>query len=284
MLLNPRAIADRIGNLDRLDRLTAPLQRAVSRLVEPRLVRNALSGTWLGHPLHPLLTDIPIGSWLAATVLDVIGGRKRAPAADLLIGVGITAAVPTAATGLNDWSDTYGRETRVGLLHAVGNVTALSLYTASLLARRAGRRTAGCALSCAGLAAMTGGAYLGGHLSFVRGVNVNHTAFETRPDEWTDVAADDEVGEGQTVKVDAAGAGVLLHRQAGRLYALASTCSHLGGPLHEGSTSDGCITCPWHGSVFRLDDGRIVRGPASTPQPTYETRLANGRIEVRATS
>lgn len=86
------------------------------------------------------------------------------------------------------------------------------------------------------------------------------------------------------VKVDAAGASVLLHRQDARIYALASTCSHLGGPLDEGKTSDGCITCPWHGSVFRLDDGRIVRGPASTPQPTYETRVANGRIEVRAKS
>jgi nitrite reductase/ring-hydroxylating ferredoxin subunit/uncharacterized membrane protein len=248
------------------------------------LVRNTLSGTYLGHPMHPVLTDIPIGSWVAAAVLDVIGGTRQAAAADLLIGVGVATAVPTAAAGLNDWSDTYGPETRVGLVHAAGNITALALYTASLVARWAGRRRVGRALSLAGLASTLGSAYLGGHLSFVRGVNVNHTAFETRPAEWTDVAADHDVGEGQTVKVDAAGAGVLLHRRDGRLYALASTCSHLGGPLHEGKTSDGCITCPWHGSVFRLDDGRIVRGPASTAQPTYETRVANGRVEVRATS
>jgi nitrite reductase/ring-hydroxylating ferredoxin subunit len=192
--------------------------------------------------------------------------------------------IPTALSGLNDWSDTYGPETRLGFAHAAGNVVAVGLYAASLAARLAGNRTAGRALGYAGLASMMSGAYLGGHLSFVRGVNVNHTAFEHRPSDWTDVAADTEIGEGAMMKVDADGASVFLHRRDGRLYALANTCTHLGGPLDEGKAEDGCVTCPWHGSVFRLTNGSIVRGPASTPQPTYETRVSEGRIQVRASS
>jgi len=276
------ALIKRIEDLETADRITGPLQRLASKMVQPRLVRNALSGTNLGHPLHPMLTDVPIGTWLAASLLDTVGGRSAEPAADLLVGAGVAAAVPTALSGLNDWSDTYGAETRLGFAHAVGNVVALSLFAASLATRLTGNRFAGRALGYAGLATMMSSAYLGGHLSFVRGVNVNHTAFEERPGDWTDAVADAEVGEGSTVKVDAAGASVLLHRQHGQLYALANTCSHLGGPLDEGTIDGGYVTCPWHGSVFRLNDGKIVRGPASTPQPTYETRVTAGRIEVRA--
>ena len=274
----------RIEAFEATDRFAKPLQRFATRLVQPRLVRNTLSGTTLGHPLHPMLTDAPIGAWLAAGLLDTVGGDTAGPAADLLVGAGVAAAVPTALSGLNDWSDTFGPETRLGFAHAVGNVAAVGLYAASLATRLAGNRSAGRVLGYAGLATMMTGAYLGGHLSFVRGVNVNRTAFEERPTAWTDVAADTDVGDGATLKVIAGGATVLLHRRGGQLYALANTCSHMGGPLDEGKTEDGCVICPWHGSMFRLDDGSIVRGPASTPQPTYETRVAGGRVEVRARS
>jgi nitrite reductase/ring-hydroxylating ferredoxin subunit/uncharacterized membrane protein len=272
----------RIEDFDATDKLTKPLQQFASRVVEPRLVRNTLSGTNLGHPLHPMLTDVPIGAWLAAALLDTVGGETAEPAADLLVGAGIVGAVPTALSGLNDWSDTYGAETRLGFAHAAGNVVALSLYATSLASRLTGNRSAGLALGYAGLVSLMGSAYLGGHLSFVRGINVNHTAFENRPTDWTDVAADSDLLDGATMKVDASEATILLHRRAGRVYALANTCSHMGGPLNEGELADGCVTCPWHGSVFRLDDGTIVRGPASTPQPTYDVRLSGGRIEVRA--
>lgn len=276
------AMIKRIEDLEEVDRVTGPLQRLASKLVQPRLVRNTLSGTNLGHPLHPMLTDVPIGTWLAAGLLDAVGGKASQPAADLLVGVGVAAAAPTALSGLNDWSDTYGAETRLGFVHAAGNVVALGLFTASLVSRLAGNRSTGRALGYAGLLTMMGGAYVGGHLSFVRGVNVNRTAFEERPIDWTDVAAENAVGEGASVKVHAGDASVLLHRRNGVLYAMANTCSHMGGPLDEGKVEDGCVTCPWHGSVFRLDDGTIVRGPASTPQPTYEARVVHGRIEVRA--
>lgn len=272
----------RLEDLQTLDRVASPLAGLVGRAVEPRLVRNALSGTPIGHPLHPVLTDVPIGAWSMAAILDTVGGRGAEQAADLVIGVGIVSALPTAVTGLNDWSDTYGPDSRVGLVHASANTTALGLYVASLLARRAGNRERGKALGWLGLGAVLVGGYLGGHLSYSRGVNVNHTAFEHRPQEWTAVMADSELGEGQLRQARAGDASVLLVRDGGQVHALASTCSHLGGPLPEGQLADGCVTCPWHGSTFRLADGSVVRGPASAPQPVYETRVRDGQVEVRA--
>lgn len=272
----------RLERLEALDKVAKPLAKAVGRAVRPRVVRNLLSGTDQGEPLHPVLTDLPIGAWVMSALLDAAGGPAAEGAADLLVTAGVVAAVPTVAAGLNDWSDTDGPETRVGLVHATLNITALSLHLASLVARARGRRRAGKALSLAGLGVLTGGAYLGGHLSFVMGVNVNRTAWEQRPHQWTPVLADTELADGEHRKADAGGASVLLYRTAGTVYALASTCSHMGGPLEEGTISDGRVTCPWHGSTFRFADGTIVRGPASTPQPCYQTRIQDGRIEVRA--
>jgi nitrite reductase/ring-hydroxylating ferredoxin subunit len=170
------------------------------------------------------------------------------------------------------------------LVHASSNTTALLLYTASLATRMSGRRGVARALGFAGLGILATGGYLGGYLSFVRGVNVNRTAFEDRPTDWTRVAADVDLADGTPLKATAGAASIMLYRKDGRVHALANTCSHMGGPLGEGTVDDGCVTCPWHGSTFRLDDGSIVRGPASTPQPTYEVRVADGQIEVRASA
>lgn len=276
-----RQTVRRMERLEALDKVARPLKSTVSRAVRPRVVRNLLSGTNLGHPLHPPLTDLPIGAWMMSALLDAAGPAAEG-AADLLVTAGVVAAVPTAASGLNDWSDTAGPETRVGLVHAAVNTTALSLYLASLVARIRGRRRSGKVLALAGLGMVSGGAYLGGHLAFVMGVNVNRTAWEQPPHQWTPVLADAELADGELRKADASGAPVLLYRTAGTVYALASTCSHMGGPLEEGTVSDGCVICPWHGSTFRFVDGTIVRGPASTPQPSYQTRVQDGRIEVRA--
>lgn len=270
-----------IEQLTALDKAAKPLAKLVGRAVQPRPVRNLLSGAQLGHPLHPMLTDVPIGAWTAAAVLDAVGGVGAEPAADLLVGTGILAAVPAAASGLNDWSDTYGPETRIGLVHAAANVVGLGLYIGSMFARLRGNRTSGRALGFAALTTVAAGGYLGGHLAFVKGVNVNHTAFELQPEEWTPVLAEAELAEGAHRAVTAAGTPVLLARDGGRLHALANTCSHAGGPLEEGTFADGCVTCPWHGSIFRLADGSVVRGPASVAQPAYDTRVRDGQIEVR---
>lgn len=272
----------RIEGWTLLDKVAKPLAGVVGRAVRPRLVRNVLSGTNLGHPMHPMLTDVPIGAWSMSTLLDAVGGASAEPAADLLVGTGILAAVPTAVTGLNDWSDTIGADTRVGVVHAGANVAALGLFVASLVARRNGLRRRGKVLGGAGFGVLLAGGYLGGHLSFARAVNVNRTIFEHRPTEWTPVLGNAELGEGEHRTVTADGAVVLLVREDGRLYAMANTCSHAGGPLDEGSFVEGCVVCPWHASTFRLADGSIVRGPATTPQPTYQTRVRDGQIEVRS--
>jgi nitrite reductase/ring-hydroxylating ferredoxin subunit len=277
-----RRTVRRLERFEALDKVAKPLAGAVGRAVRPRIVRNLLSGTYLGEPQHPVLTDLPIGAWVMSAMLDAVGGPAAEGAADLLVAAGVVAAVPTAAAGLNDWSDTVGPQTRVGLVHAALNTTALSLYLASLVARARGRRRGGKVLGLAGLGVLTGGAYLGGHLSFGMGVNVNRTAWEQRPDQWTPVLADAELADGTLRKADAGGVPVLLYRTAGTVYALDSTCTHMGGPLEEGTISDGCVICPWHGSTFRFADGTIVRGPASTPEPGYQTRIQDGRIEVRA--
>jgi nitrite reductase/ring-hydroxylating ferredoxin subunit len=229
-----------------------------------------------------MLTDVPIGAWSMATLLDLVGGDEAEPAADLLVGVGILAALPTAATGLNDWSDTLGAESRVGVVHAGANVAALGLYAGSLVARRAGHRRRGTVLGLAGLAALSAGGYLGGHLAYANAVNVNHTAFEHRPDDWTSVLPEAELAEGDPRRVVTGDAAILLVRDGGQVYALANRCSHLGGPLNDGVIVDGCVQCPWHQSMVRLRDGHIVRGPASVPQPTYDVRLQAGQIQVRA--
>jgi len=270
-----------IERFDRLDRVASSLAKAVGRAVQPRPVRNFLSGTVIGHPLHPLLTDFPIGAWSMAALLDTLGGRASAPAADILVCVGIASAVPTAAAGLNDWSDTQGKARRTGLVHAAANSTALCLYTSSAVARAAGHRGLGKTLGLAGFGILMFGGFLGGHLAYANAVNVNKTADRQGPAEWTPVLGDSELSDGGHRKVGVAEVSVLLHRSGADIHALDSVCSHMGGPLDKGKIADGCVTCPWHGSTFRLEDGSIVRGPASHPQPAYETRISNGQIEVR---
>ena len=280
--MNPlHALVDAIEHFDRLDGVASAIAKAVGKAVQPRPVRNTLSGTSLGHPLHPVLTDFPIGAWTMATVLDTVGGPASEQAADILVAVGIATALPTAAAGLNDWSDTQGKSRRVGLVHALANGSALCLFSSSAVARASGNRDIGKALGLAGFGVLMFGGFLGGHLSFSNAVNVNKTAGRTGPKEWTPVMAESELADGEHRKVDAGKVSVLLYRSGSGILALDSVCSHMGGPLEEGTIADGCVTCPWHGSTFRLGDGHIVRGPATTPQPSYEARVNDGQIEVR---
>ena len=283
--MNVHRLAERVGRVAALDELARPLAKGVKRVAPPKsAVKDVLSGTWLGHPLHPLLTDIPIGAFTSATALDLIGGSASRPAADRLVDLGLVSSLATAASGAADWSDTYGSEMRTGVVHAVANVAGVCLYAASARARRRGRRAAATTLGVAGLGVMSVGAYLGGHLSYSRGVGVNNAFLQHPPDDWSSVLPDDELAEGATARVDADGATVMLHRRGDRVLAIGSRCSHAGGPLQEGDIdADSCtVTCPWHQSVFRIDTGEVVHGPATVPQVCYETRVADGRIEVRA--
>ena len=277
-------LPERLANVEQLDRPAQALAALTGRIGPGRL-KDALSGTWLGHALHPLLTDLPIGTWTSATLLDVMGGEESGPAADRLIGVGVLTSLPTAVTGATEWADTQRSDEnvrRLGIVHAAANVVALGLFAASLLARRRGNRGGGKALSLAGMGALSVGGHLGGHLSYAKGVGVDQTTFEERPTEWRRALADAELAEGDRRLVDVDGVAVVVGREQGRLYALANSCCHRGGPLHRGTVADGEITCPWHGSTFRVDDGSVVRGPAAYPQPVYDVQVRDGDVEVRA--
>jgi nitrite reductase/ring-hydroxylating ferredoxin subunit len=190
--------------------------------------------------------------------------------------------VPTAAAGLSDWSDAEPDGRRVGLVHASFNTLALLCYSASLVARLLGRRKAGVGLGLAGAAAISVGGYLGGHLSYVQQVGVEKKRFAGGPKEWTAVLDAAELEEGRPRVVRAEDTEVLLFREGNRLHALWASCTHECGPLAEGRFADGCVTCPWHGSTFRLADGTVVRGPAAASQPVYEARVTDGKVEVRA--
>ena len=258
--------------------------KAVRDAIPQGGVKDALSGTWLGHALHPLLTDVVIGSLLSATLLDMLGGDSDGEAAERLIAIGIGAYAPTALTGSNDWADTEvvdPRIRRVGLAHAAANATALTFYAASLAARRRGATGRGKVLGLTGMAALAAGGYLGAHMSFIQGVGPNQTAFDPGPGDWTDVGESTSLTAGEPRSVVAGDTPVLLLRQGERLYALHDRCSHRGCPLSDGEIDGDVVVCVCHGSRFRLEDGAVERGPATAPQPVFETRETGGRIELR---
>jgi nitrite reductase/ring-hydroxylating ferredoxin subunit len=272
-----------IEGANALDAVAGPLSGWVQRATSQDEVKSALSGTWLGHQLHPVLTDLPIGAWTMASTLDCISGRSGADEARRLVGLGVLAAVPTAVTGAADWSDTYGASQRTGLVHALCNVTATLLQATSWIVRGRGHRRAGIGLSGAGLGIALFSSYLGGHLSFVQGVGVNHTAFEPTVKKWTDVAALTDLSPDQPVRVTAGRVPVVLVKHDEGIYALSATCVHAGGPLDQGEVlENGCIRCPWHASTYQLSDGSVVRGPASMDQPSWEVQVEGGRVSVRS--
>lgn len=275
-------LVERIGGSQALEEPASRAAESVRPLVSPTPVKNALSGTWLGHKLHPMLTDVVIGSWLSAGLLDLAGGKASQDSADLLVATGVAAAVPTAAAGLSDYTDLYDHGRRVAFVHAVTSDVAVVLQVASLVARRRGRRGWGVALSTAALGVTGAAAWLGGHLSYVLGIGVDHTAFDEGPKDWVRVAPAATITAQPTV-VTAGEHEVIVQRVEGALTALANRCSHAGWPIGDGPVDDGCITCPFHGSVFRLSDGAVVRGPAASPQLRYEVRERGGQIEVRGT-
>jgi nitrite reductase/ring-hydroxylating ferredoxin subunit len=259
------------------DEISEPVQGAVTAVPQP--VRNVLDGVWFGNPLHPALTDIPIGAWSAAFALDLVGSE----AADGALAVGILGAVPTALTGLNDWSHLKDDARRIGTIHALVNTAGLTLNVLSLAARRGGLRRTGRLLSTLAYGGVLFSAHLGGHLSFGLGVRVNRTAFESPRDRFAPVCDETELNGGKLVGVELEGEAVVVSRseETGEVCAIAATCSHLGGPLANGDREGDTVICPWHGSRFDLCSGDVRGGPAVYPQPRYETRVRSGRVEIR---
>ncbi|HZP47855.1 MAG TPA: Rieske 2Fe-2S domain-containing protein [Vicinamibacterales bacterium] len=270
-----------------LDRIAEPLSRAVRDVYESAgpagaQMKNAMHGVWLGHPLHPVFTDIPIGAWTTALAIDACanGDRGMRRAATMAFGVGLAGAVASAATGLTDWSETSGRARREGLLHGLLNVAATALTAIAYVQRLNSARDRGRACAWAGYAIALGSAYLGGDLVYGHRIGVTHAAVD-QPEQFTDVAAVADVPDGSMRRARRDDTDVLLVRQRGRLCALAHPCSHLGGPLSEGELKNGSVVCPWHGSEFGLDDGHVINGPATQPQPVFRVQERDKRILVK---
>jgi nitrite reductase/ring-hydroxylating ferredoxin subunit/uncharacterized membrane protein len=271
-----------VEEMEAFDRFANLVQKVFSRIVPQESVRkDLLSGTWLGRPLHPVLTDAVIGAWTSASALDILGGKMAERAADQLIFIGNVAALPTIAAGLSDWAELWGAQQRIGSVHAAGNATSLVLQALSLQARRSGQRKKASLLSLCSMTIVGASAYLGGYLSFVKGVGVNQTAFEEWPQEWTPVIAEEDLAEDTLTLVRTDGVRIMLYKKGEELYALSDRCSHRGCPLHLGQANDLMVECSCHGSIFRLSDGGVVRGPATMPAPSYEVRCQDGKVEVR---
>ena len=279
-----------VEQVERAKALDAPAQlvkKAVDTVLPNPTVRDALHGVWFGHPLHPALILVPLGSWISASVLDLLPGRRR-DAARTLVGVVVIGALPTAAAGWADWADLHPQQQRIGLVHAAANAVSIGLQFASWRARRSGRQARGVALSLAGLAVGSAGAYLGGHLAYRLGAGIDHAeaAEQVLPRQWTRLGGLDELPDGAPTRRTLDGAPVFVLRRGQQVDVLYDLCSHLSGPLSEGELSGAgdemCITCPWHGSTFRLRDGRVRRGPTTYPQPVLQVRVdPDGSVQAR---
>ena len=272
-----------LENVKALDAIANPVKKVVLALAKPRAFEDLLHGTPFGHPVHPVLVLVPTGAWSSVALLDLLPGNERA--ARTLTALGVVSAVPTMATGYTDWARMHEQQLRVGVVHSAFNWAALALYTASWL-RRVQDPKAGKLLAFAGFAAVGFGGYLGGHLAYRQAGGANHVEDVPHvfPPGWQTLGPVGELPDGDLVRRDVAGVPLLVHRRGDRIRVLSNTCSHLSGPLNEGTLvakgGEACVQCPWHDSVFSLESGEVVHGPATSPQHRFETRVTGGVVEV----
>jgi len=265
---------DKLGDLSALDTVITPLSKVVDGVIRPGRIEDALHGTWLGHPLHPALAQVPLGCFASATLCDLAGEPS---AAAKLAAVGLASSAPAALAGATDWSKSSPSTQRTGLVHAALNTLGLVAWAASLVRRRRG---GGAVLGALGTGLLSASAAVGGHLAFRQGLGANHDADISGPEDWTDAGPDD-LSDGLPTLRTVEGTQVLLVRKGPDIEAIADRCAHQGGPLHDGELKDGCVSCPWHGSTFRLADGGVVSGPSVHPQPAFDVRRREGRLQVR---
>ncbi|HTX32920.1 MAG TPA: Rieske 2Fe-2S domain-containing protein [Solirubrobacteraceae bacterium] len=277
-------LVNQIESAEALDEIGQTVGKTVRDAFGRGTLKEALSGTWLGHAVHPVLTDVVIGSFTSASLLDLVAPDSDGIAAERLIALGLLTYLPTSATGFNDWADTEPVDEgvrRVGLVHAVSNAAGATLYFASLGARRRGSRRLGAALGFLGMGVMGAGAYLGGHLTLTKGVGPDQTVFDPGPPGWTPAADASLLAENRPTRVVVDDTPVLLLRQGENIYAIHDRCSHRGCSLSDGEVEGDEVVCSCHGSRFSLRDGAVKHGPATASQPAFQVRVEDGRIEVR---
>jgi nitrite reductase/ring-hydroxylating ferredoxin subunit/uncharacterized membrane protein len=275
-----------IRRLETLEPLDAPGKK-IGKLVRdsvPAGLKDVLAGTWLGHATHPMLTDVVIGSFTSASLLDLTAREAAGEARQRLVGLGLLAYLPTAATGVNDWADTEPVDAavrRVGLVHAGSNAVGATFYTLSWLAHRRGAERSATGLALLGLGVMMAGGYLGGHLSLTKGVGPDQTVFDPGPTEWTVAVDASQLPEGRPLRAIVDDTPVLLVRDGDEIFAVHDRCSHRGCSLSEGKIEGREVVCGCHGSRFDLRDGALRHGPATGPQPAFQVRRDGDRVEIR---
>lgn len=278
-----------LGRQEWLDRPSYRLEHALAFVFAAcgrhrERVSNALHGTWLGHPLHPALTSLPIGAVATTVALDaasVLPGRaaRLRAASRLTLAVGIVGSLGAAATGLTDWQHTHGRPRRIGVVHGALNVLATVLYLTSWWDRGHSRHFRGIVGTAVGYGLTLGSGYLGATLVFGSGAGVDHSGVLLSVQNWTPVLPVTAL-DGRPQRVEVAGVGVVLYHVDGQVLAVSEHCPHLGAPMADGWIDRGRIVCPWHGSRFACGSGEVLRGPATTALPCYSTRVRGGLVEV----
>jgi len=248
-------------------------------------VRSFLNGTWLGHPLHAALTDVPLGLWTGGVILDAIGllagDRSARRAADWCVGIGCGGAVAAAVAGMADFSKTEDPQRREATAHSILNGLALAAFGFSFYRRRRGDWAGSLPYSAIGYALALAGADIGGRMVYNLGTLVSREAWQSPPREFTTVFASEDLTNGQMRKVESNGMSILLARVNGQVLAIGNTCTHWGCSLAEGQLAGGKVTCPCHGSVFDLKNGLAVQGPASEPEPFFDVREQSGQIQIK---
>ncbi len=273
----------KVESLEQLDPLGKRIAKSV-RDALPAEVKDILSGTWLGHAVHPMLTDVVIGSFTSASLLDISAGEAAGPARQRLVELGLLAYLPTAAAGINDWADTEPVDDavrRVGLVHAGANALGAWLYAFSWLLHRRGARRRATGLALSGLGVLMAGGYLGGHLSLTKGVGADQTVFDPGPTDWTPAADASQLAESRPLRTVVDDTPVLILRDGEQIYALHDRCSHRGCSLSEGTIEGLEVECACHGSRFDLRNGAVRHGPATGPQPAFQVRVDDGRVQIR---
>ncbi|WP_017586130.1 Rieske (2Fe-2S) protein [Nocardiopsis ganjiahuensis] len=277
-------LGERIREIEEDDRLdpAASRMRALAERLPAGPVRDILHGVQLGHPLHPIMVHLPLGSWLAAVLLDTLPGDHRR-SARALVNVGLLASLPAAVSGLADWSSQHERQQRVGVAHAVANGTGALLFGASSAARAFGRQGWGRTLALAGMGAVGLGGALGGHIAYYRagGANSADYLLDRVPEGWHDLGRLEDFPEGDLGSAHIEGVPVVVTRTGGSVAVFLDVCPHMGAPLTDGELVDGCVRCPWHGSEFRADGGTVAHGPATASLESLDTSVVEGRLKAR---
>ncbi|MDQ6816335.1 MAG: Rieske (2Fe-2S) protein [Actinomycetota bacterium] len=277
-------LIERIESAGALDSGGKAVGKAVRRNLSGTALKDVLSGTWLGHAVHPMLTDVVIGAFMSASLLDLLAPHGDGTANERLIVVGIAAYLPTAAAGISDWADAEPVDDgvrRVGLVHAGCNAVGASLYAASWRARRRGARGTGAVLGFAGMTTLMAGGYLGGHLTLSKGVGPAQTVFDPGPTDWTPAADSSQLADGRPLRAVVDETPAFLLRDGEQIFAIHDRCSHRGCSLSDGRLEGEEIVCACHGSRFDVRDGSLKGGPATAAQPAFQARERDGRVEIR---